>query len=106
MIVLLRLSDLVRKIRDINRDSWLVKVKMVITHRYIICTDVDDNVEFIRLRNDAVESFYIKLSSLYWAMLAHDYSGIGKIRPKRSNRYSKKLFELWKTANEKKLLTL
>lgn len=110
MILLIRIKDLVRRIQLINRESWRVKVKMVITHRYLICTDVDDTVEFIKVRNDAVDTFHIKLFSLYYAMLEHDYSDCGKIRPERRKRCSNKMYDLWKIANqnlkEKKLLTL
>lgn len=101
MIVLVRIKDLVRRIQLINRESWRVKIKMVITHRYLICTDVDENVEFFKLRNDAVETFHLKLFALYYAMLEHDYSDCGKIRPERRKRCSNKLFNLWKEANQK-----
>ena len=108
MIVLVSFKDLGNSVRKINRESWLVKVQVVVTTDYLVCVDTDMNVEFFRYRHDAINSFHIKLAMLYWAMIYHDYSDIGKIRPdvKHHRRHSKKLYELWKIANEQKLSKL
>lgn len=106
MHVNLSFKHIADKLALINRESYFVKIHVVVTPRHIICLDTDNQVEFFRFYVDNLNAFYQKLWMLYWAMLAHDYSGIGLIRPKVNKRYSKKLFDLWKQANEKKSLTL
>lgn len=104
MIVLVQFKDIAKRIALINRESWRVKVQAVVTHRHIICTDTDNNVEFFRYPVDNTRAFMYKLFMLYQAMLNFDYDDVGKIRPTKNKRYSKKLQELWIKANELKLL--
>lgn len=95
-------SDISNRLKKMNRESWLVKIHVVVTTRHIICLDTDNEVEFFRYPSDNTQSFYLKMYTLYQAMLNCDYSDVGKIRPPINKRYSKKLFELWKLANLKK----
>lgn len=106
MIVNVTFSDIARKIRDINRESWLVKVCVVVTTRHIVCIDTDGEVEFFRYPTDNTRAFQTKLYMLHQAILNHDYFDCGVIRPKLTKRYSKKLHDLWKKANEIKSLKL
>lgn len=106
MLHLYTFRDIANSIKRINTDSWLVKISVVVTTRHIICIDTDGNVEFFRTTVDNVKFFMTKLFSLHQAVLNYDYSDVGKIRPKVNTRYSNRLFNLWKQANEKKLLKL
>lgn len=106
MIILATFKDIARNINRINRESWLVKVHVVVTGKHIICNDTDNEIEFFRYSVDNTNGFNRHLYMLYQSMLNYDYSGLGKIRPKVNKRYSNKLFELWKQANEKKSLKL
>lgn len=106
MIVNVTFSDIARKIKDINRESWLVKVCVVVTTRHIVCIDTDGEVEFFRYPTDNTKAFQTKLYMLHQAILNYDYSDLGKIRHPKNLRYSKKLYELWKKANELKSLKL
>ena len=106
MIVIATFKDIARRISLINRESYLVKICAVVTPRHIICIDTDNKVEFFRVYIDNVNGFYKKLWMLYQAMLNFDYNDLGKIRPHKTKSHSKKLLELWKQANEKKLLKL
>lgn len=99
-------SDISRLLRKINRESWFVKVLVIVTSRHIICVDTDNKVEFFRCYYDNTKKFYVQLSLLYQAMLNYDFDDIGPIRPEKSNKYSVKLYRLWKQANETKLLKL
>lgn len=106
MIVNIQFKDIARRVSLINRESWLVKICVVVTTRHIICVDTDNTTEFFRYPVDNTRAFYQKLWMLYQGMLNYDYNEIGKIRPHKTKRYSKKLHELWKQANEKKSLRL
>lgn len=106
MIVNPTFTDIARHIKEINKISWLVKVCVVVTTRHIICITTDGDVEFFRYPTDNVKAFLNKLFILRQAMLNFDYKDLGPIRVNISHRYSKKLFELWKQANENKLLKL
>lgn len=106
MIVNPSFSDIAKKIQKINRESYLVKVCVIVTARYVICVDTDNQVEFFRFYHENLKAFLGKLIHLYYAMLEYDYSDIGKIRPNQFKRTSKKLYELWKEANQKKSLIL
>lgn len=106
MIVLLTFKDISRKIHKINRESWLLKIHVIVTGHHIICHDTDNFVEFFKTTVDDLKGFVYKLDMLYQVMLNYDYSDIGKIRPEKSKRYSRKLYELWKQASEKKSLKL
>jgi len=106
MILNVSFKDIARRIALINRETWNVKICVVVTTRHIICKDTDGFVEFFRYPVDNTNAFYNKLFMLYQAMLNHDYYDVGKIRPNIKKRYSKKLIELWKQANEKKSLKL
>lgn len=100
MIVLVTFQDIARRIKLINSCAWLVKVCVVVTTRHIICLDTDGEVEFFRTPVDNTKAFYNKLWMLYNAMLRFDYYNLGKVRFQYTKRYSLKLFELWKKANE------
>lgn len=106
MIVNVTFKDIARRIALINRESWLVKICVIVTTRHIICVDTDGEVEFFRYPVDNTKDFYTKLYMLYQGMLNHDYYDIGQIRPNIKKRYSKKLIDLWKQANQKKSLKL
>lgn len=106
MIVNPSFKDIARKLKEINKQSWAVKVCVVVTTRHIICIDTDGEVEFFRYPVDNLKAFLTKLFILHQAMLNFDYKDLGPIRVNISHRYSKKLFELWKLANEKKYLKL
>lgn len=106
MIVNPSFSDIAKRIQKINRESYLVNICAIVTSRYIVCVDTDNEVEFFRFYHENTKAFLGKLTLLYYAMLEYDYSDIGKIRPNPLRRTSKKLYELWKKANEQKLLKL
>lgn len=106
MIQLVKFSDIARRIALINRSSWEVKICAVVTTRHLICMDTDGEVEFFRSYIDNPKKFHDMLWMLYQAMLNSDYYDIASTRIHKSKRYSKKLIELWKKANELKLLKL
>ena len=99
-------KDIARKLKEINQQSWAVKVCVVVTTRHIICIDTDGEVEFFRYPVDNLKAFMLKLFMLQQAMMNFDYKDLGPIRFNISHRYSQKLFNLWKQANEKKYLKL
>lgn len=103
MIISYTFRDIANSIKKINRESWLVKVCVVVTTQHIICIDTSGSVEFFRYPVDNVTGFYNKLYMLRQAMYHFDYDGCGKIRPKVNKKYSNKLYELWKQANRLKL---
>lgn len=106
MIQLVKFSDIARRISLINRESWNVKICAVVTTRHIICIDTDGEVEFFRTYIDNPKKFYNQLWMLYQGMLNHDYFDIESSRIHKTKRYSKKLIDLWKKANEIKSLKL
>ena len=99
-------SDIARKIKEINLQSWAVKICVVVTTRHIVCIDTDGEVEFFRYPTNNLKSFMNKLFILQQAMYNFDYKNLGPLRINISHRYSQKLFNLWKLANEKKFLKL
>lgn len=100
MIINYTFKDIASSIKKLNKDSWLVKICVVVTTRHIICVDTDNEVEFFRYPVENVNAFYNKLYILRQAMYHFDYKGCGKIRPKVTKKYSNKLLTLWKKANE------
>lgn len=106
MIKLVKFSDIARRISLINRTSWNVKICAVVTTRHIICIDTDGEVEFFRAYIDNPKLFYDKLWMLFQAMLNFDYYDVESTRVHKTQRYSKKLIDLWKKANEIKSLKL
>lgn len=106
MIVNVTFSDIARTLRAINRDSWQVKVIVKVTSKHIICVDEDNEVEFFRCYHENTRGFFTKLHLLNQAMLNYDYEDIDIIRPRRTQKFSYKMFKLWKKANEIKLLKL
>lgn len=108
MIKLITFSDIAKKIGQINKDSYLVKICVVVTRNHLICLDTENAVEFFRVYVDNTTKFMNQLHLLYWAMIHHDYEDVklGTRVNKSNKRYSSKLFNLWKQANEKKLSKL
>ena len=106
MIVNPTFKDIANKLKEINKQSWLVKICVVVTTRHIVCITTDGDVEFFRLPADNLKAFMTKLFILQQAMYNFDYKDLGPIRVNISHRYSKNLFELWKQANVNKLSKL
>ena len=92
MIVNPTFSDIARKIKEINQQSWYVKICVVVTTRHIICIDTDGEVEFFRFYTENTKAFMNKLFILQQAMYNFDYKELGPIRLNISHRYSNKLF--------------